>query len=38
MAGRVVVDLRNIYDPRRMADEGFDYHCVGRAGVPGVDS
>ncbi|GAB4358340.1 MAG: UDP-glucose/GDP-mannose dehydrogenase family protein [Immundisolibacter sp.] len=30
MAGRVVVDLRNIYDPRRMADEGFEYHCVGR--------
>lgn len=38
MAGRVVVDLRNIYDPRRMADEGFDYHCVGRSGVPGLDS
>jgi UDPglucose 6-dehydrogenase len=30
MAGRVVVDLRNVYDPRRMAAEGFDYHCVGR--------
>jgi UDPglucose 6-dehydrogenase len=38
MTGRVVVDLRNIYDPRRMADEGFEYHCVGRASVPGIDS
>lgn len=38
MAGRVVVDLRNIYDPRRMVDEGFDYHCVGRMGIRGIDS
>jgi UDPglucose 6-dehydrogenase len=26
----VVVDLRNIYDPRVMKDAGFDYRCVGR--------
>ncbi len=31
MAGRVVVDLRNVYDPVRMAAHGFDYHCIGRA-------
>ncbi len=34
MAGRVVVDLRNVYDPAGMAARGFDYHCVGRAGGP----
>ncbi|HCO44819.1 UDP-glucose dehydrogenase family protein [Immundisolibacter sp.] len=38
MEGRVVVDLRNIYDPGRMAQAGFEYHCVGRPGVPGIDS
>ncbi|HLF59147.1 MAG TPA: UDP-glucose/GDP-mannose dehydrogenase family protein [Alphaproteobacteria bacterium] len=26
----VIVDLRNIYDPRAMTEAGFDYHCVGR--------
>ena len=30
MAGRVVVDLRNVYDPAQMAARGFDYHCIGR--------
>jgi UDPglucose 6-dehydrogenase len=25
-----VMDLRNIYDPGRMRERGFDYHCVGR--------
>jgi UDPglucose 6-dehydrogenase len=30
MAGRVVVDLRNVYEPRRMAAEGFEYHSIGR--------
>jgi UDPglucose 6-dehydrogenase len=34
MAGRVVVDLRNVYDPATMADRGFAYHCIGRAGEP----
>jgi UDPglucose 6-dehydrogenase len=23
-------DLRNIYDPRKLRDMGFRYHCVGR--------
>jgi UDPglucose 6-dehydrogenase len=32
MRGRVLVDLRNVYDPVAMRQTGFDYHCVGRAG------
>ena len=27
----LLIDLRNLYDPRRMKDEGFEYVCVGRA-------
>jgi UDPglucose 6-dehydrogenase len=30
MRGRVLVDLRNVYDPRAMREAGFAYHCVGR--------
>ncbi len=30
MAGRVVVDLRNIYDPAAMAAAGFTYRSIGR--------
>jgi UDPglucose 6-dehydrogenase len=26
----VMVDLRNIYNPREMAEAGIDYHCIGR--------
>ena len=26
----VVFDLRNIYEPVKMRERGFDYHCVGR--------
>ena len=32
MRGRVLVDLRNVYDPVAMRQAGFDYHCVGRPG------
>jgi UDPglucose 6-dehydrogenase len=30
MCGRVLVDLRNVYDPIAMRQAGFEYHCVGR--------
>jgi UDPglucose 6-dehydrogenase len=30
MRGRVLVDLRNVYDPIAMRQAGFDYHGVGR--------
>jgi UDPglucose 6-dehydrogenase len=30
MTGRVVVDLRNVYNPQRVREEGFTYHSVGR--------
>ncbi len=29
----ILVDLRNLYDPKRMAEAGFSYSCVGRAGT-----
>lgn len=31
MAGRVVVDLRNVWEPAAMREAGFAYHSVGRA-------
>jgi UDPglucose 6-dehydrogenase len=31
MRGRVLVDLRNVYDPVAMRQAGFDYHDIGRA-------
>jgi UDPglucose 6-dehydrogenase len=30
MRGRVIIDLRNIYDPAAMRQAGFDYHSIGR--------
>ena len=30
MRGRVLVDLRNVYDPVAMRQAGFDYHGIGR--------
>jgi len=30
MRGRVVVDLRNVYDPAAMRESGFHYHSIGR--------
>ncbi|HTB44848.1 MAG TPA: UDP-glucose/GDP-mannose dehydrogenase family protein [Acetobacteraceae bacterium] len=30
MRGRVLVDLRNVYDPIAMRQAGFDYHGIGR--------
>lgn len=33
----VIVDLRNIYDPEKMAADGFVYTCVGRAAIAPVE-
>ena len=35
MAGRTLVDLRNIYDPMDMQAAGFVYHGIGRGTAPG---
>src|ERR1700712_5303222 len=34
MQGRLVVDLRNVYDPVAMRQAGFEYHGIGRAVLP----
>src|ERR1700693_162716 len=34
MRGRVLVDLRNVYDPAAMREAGFDYHGIGRQFQP----
>jgi UDPglucose 6-dehydrogenase len=31
MRGRVVVDLRNVFDPAAMREAGLTYSCIGRA-------
>jgi UDPglucose 6-dehydrogenase len=33
MRGRVMVDLRNVYDPVAMREAGFHYHGIGRPAV-----
>ena len=30
MKAPVIIDLRNVYEPSKMREEGFDYACVGR--------
>jgi len=30
MAGNIIVDLRNIYEPSTIREHGFKYECVGR--------
>ena len=30
MKGRVVLDLRNVWDPEAMRAAGFDYRSIGR--------
>ena len=30
MHGRIIVDLRNVFDPVRAKEAGFDYNCIGR--------
>ncbi len=32
----VVLDGRNLFDPSRMRDTGFEYYCIGRPGVNAV--
>jgi UDPglucose 6-dehydrogenase len=32
MRGKVLVDLRNVYDPVAMTQAGFSYHAIGRVG------
>ena len=34
MRGRLVMDLRNVFDPAAVAAAGLDYHGVGRAAKP----
>jgi UDPglucose 6-dehydrogenase len=34
MAGNLVFDGRNLYDPAKMRRLGFEYVCVGRGGAP----
>ena len=36
MRGRVVIDLRNVFDPAAMIQVGFAYQGVGRIGRQGV--
>ena len=33
MVGRVLVDLRNVFDPVAMRQAGFSYHGIGRPAV-----
>ncbi len=33
MAGKAIVDLRNIFDPEAVIAAGFDYRNIGRAGL-----
>lgn len=30
MRGNIIVDGRNIYDATELAEEGFEYHCIGK--------
>ena len=36
MKQRIVFDGRNIYDPKKMRDLGFEYYCIGRSRCPAV--
>ena len=37
MRGRVVVDLRNVFDPSAMLAAGMAYSGVGRGGAPRIE-
>ncbi len=34
LKNRIMVDLRNIYDPEEVAAAGFSYYCIGRPSIP----
>jgi UDPglucose 6-dehydrogenase len=34
MLGRIIVDLRNVYEPEAMRQAGFNYYGVGRKTRP----
>ena len=38
MRNPIVVDLRNVYDPKKMRSLGFTYDCIGRPPAAGGDS
>ena len=33
LKGKLFFDLRNIYDPAKLIEMGFDYHCIGRGNL-----
>jgi len=33
MRGRLIMDLRNIYEPDQMREAGFVYHGIGRGSI-----
>jgi UDPglucose 6-dehydrogenase len=38
MARALLFDGRNLFDPDRMRELGFEYHCIGRACANGISS
>lgn len=36
MAGHIIFDGRNLFEPDDMAETGFEYYCVGRKDVKGI--
>jgi UDPglucose 6-dehydrogenase len=38
MRGRVFIDLRNVFKPEQVAEEGFAYTSIGRAAAPPVSA
>jgi UDPglucose 6-dehydrogenase len=34
MKNKILIDGRNIYDPKKMEELGFEYYCIGRSRRP----